>query len=153
RPATHPHGEPINAPPQSRVRDEAHLRDRAVVAAGTVGLLPSADGHGALLASSALVGPEASRPPAPAPLPPPVRGGAPPIAQPAPAVPGSMMVGWCVAGALGLVAVVVEVALVTRRRSMSRPRRVRIVGAPPVEAPDYVRRVWIVLELPLACGQ
>jgi hypothetical protein len=152
RPLTRPHTGHGNAPPQSPVRDEAHLRDLAIIAAGTVGLLPAADGHGALLAGAALVGREASHPRAPEPLPAHVGGGGA-VAQPALAVPGANIVGWCVAAAIGLMVVIVGIALATRRGVPSGRLRVRIVGAPPGEAPDHVRRAWIGLELPLAPGQ
>ena len=152
RPLTRPHTGHANAPPQSHVRDEAHLRDLAIIAAGTAGLLPSADGHGALLASSALVGREASRPPAPE-RPQAHVGGAAPVVQPAPAVPGANIVGWCFAAAIGLIVVIAGIAFATRRGTRLGRLRVRIVGAPPGEAPDHVRRAWIGLELPLAPGQ
>jgi hypothetical protein len=125
-------------------RERAYLKDQAVLVGLTVSLLPSGEGHGVLLASSALVGRETSR------IPPPVNLAAPagqPVARPP--APQSNLVGWLIAGAAGFGLLALVATLVFRRSRC----RVRIVDVPPGEAPDYVRRAWVGLELPLAPGQ
>lgn len=59
-------------------------------------------------------------------------------------------VGW-VLGGVALLAVVGLVCL--WRWWMTPIRAIRITSMPPGDAPEEVRRAWIGLELPLACGQ
>ncbi len=62
---------------------------------------------------------------------------------------------WLIAAVVvfGVLAVfAVGIALAFRGGAMAQPCRVRIVGVPPGEAPDYIRRSWVGLELPLAPG-
>jgi hypothetical protein len=61
---------------------------------------------------------------------------------------------WCVGGA-GALALCGGGAFVGYRvYKRSRPRaRIRIIAVPPGEAPEFVRRAWVGLELPVVAGQ
>jgi hypothetical protein len=128
------------------VRDSVHVPDVVLTAASTVGLMPSADCHGALLASSAEIGRETSHAPEPHAAPPHV-GGVPPPHPPG--NPLGHLLGWFIAAAAGFGVLVLGITLAVRGKRC----RVRIIDVPPGEAPDYVRKAWIGLELPLAPGQ
>jgi hypothetical protein len=131
--------------PDSVARARILLRDSAVLSAGTVGLLTTADGDGALLASSALVGRETSRAPRPGPILAPQGH----IAEPA--APATNLAAWVIAAVVIFGLLVVAIAVAVSRRAGRV--RVCIVDVPPGEAPDYIRRAWVGLELPLAPGQ
>jgi hypothetical protein len=62
---------------------------------------------------------------------------------------------WWGLGAAGVVAVIVVGLLLVRawRRRMTPRAIVRIKALPPGEAPEFVRRAWIGLELPLILDQ
>ncbi len=61
---------------------------------------------------------------------------------------------WCVGGAGGLAAVGGLCFVLVRWYKRSGPRaRIRIVAVPPGEAPEFVRRAWVGLELPVIAGQ
>lgn len=61
---------------------------------------------------------------------------------------------WCVGGTLALIAVITVTCLLVRWYKRSGPRaRIRIVAVPPGEAPEFVRRAWVGLELPVTAGQ
>jgi hypothetical protein len=62
---------------------------------------------------------------------------------------GIVVVGVVLAVLVGIVVLLRSAASAPQLRS----GRIRIVAAPPGEAPDHIRRAWIGLELPVANGQ
>jgi hypothetical protein len=66
----------------------------------------------------------------------------------------SDLLWWCIGGVVGLVALGGGGFVVYRWYKRSGPRAViRIVAVPPGEAPEFVRRAWVGLELPVIAGQ
>jgi hypothetical protein len=115
--------------------------------AGLAGLPGAPAGCGPLLAAAALFPEPAeparrARPPAPA---------RPDNFPPAP--PGG--IGWILPWALGAAGVVLVVGVWAFRAAgrTAAGGRVRIVSVPPGEAPEYIRRAWVGLELPVAGGR
>jgi hypothetical protein len=64
------------------------------------------------------------------------------------------MVWWVLGGGAGVGGLGLGALLVYRWRKRAAPRAIiRITAVPPGEAPEFVRRAWVGLELPLIVGQ
>ena len=61
--------------------------------------------------------------------------------------------GWICAGVVGIGLIVIIVGAIKSARESASAGRIRIIALPPGEAPEYVRRGWVGLELPLALGE